>query len=124
MAPVSLSRDQFERLCDRLGLTPRPGAGRVEARMPVMIALATDGQLASPMKSTLRDFSQKGATLTHPEPIPAGQQIVFYIEATRLLTRVETTKRFTDGSAIMTLTFLGLAEPHARSTATPSTFAA
>lgn len=111
---VSLTPAQFSRLCDRLGLTAHPGAGRVEPRMPVMIALATDGELAPPIKSVLRDLSTKSATLTHPEVISQGQQIVFYIEATRLLTKVETSKRFSDGTAIMTLSFLGLAEPQMR----------
>lgn len=125
VTPVSLSSDQFFRLCDRLGLTPRRGAGRVEARMPIMIALATDGELAPPIKTTLRDLSSKSATLTHTEPLRPGQQIVLYIEATRLLTKVETAKRFADGTAIMTLSFLGIAEPHLRGpNSNASTFAA
>lgn len=96
---------------------------RIEVRTPIQVAAAEGGTLGLPVPSTLRDISRTGATLLHSSVIPVGACLALFLggedEPLRILGVAIYSKRFADGTALVTLAYTGFIDPRSRQLFTP-----
>ena len=111
---MTLSHDEFERVCDHFALLPKRGVTRMEIRMPAMVAPVEDGVTGDAVKTSLRDVSLKGATLLHRGSMKLGAHVALVMDARWLIWRVDNVKRFVDGSTMIMLSHVKLIEPPSR----------
>lgn len=123
MAPLTLTSQQFARLCTVIEV-PYPESdeqvknSRVEHRTTVHVALVEGGTILPPVVSTLRDLTPKGSTLRHPTALKPGSHVVYYLggenNPIRVIGKVSHCKCFADGTALVGIQFTGFVDPRAR----------